>query len=533
MKNTLVIADTHLPFEKDGYLDFCKRIHKKLNCTRVVHIGDLCFPENAEVMTQDGFKKFSELSKQDLVMQVHDDGTGELVKPSRIVDKTYTGIFYEHQGRSFSSITTEGHNLIIYNKKYKKVCTQDLPKSTFYRIPRAVNYCGEGIDFTDDEIRLQVAIRADFSKSQKGVGFRASFKKDRKKNRIEHLLRLCNIKYSKTIDSRDKYVRFFILSSPECLKYKKELREDWLTKMTSHQAIIYLKELEHWDGYRDGFRNRTVFSTKHYDEALFIQTLAHINGIQATITENKYGQKRVNILWNKKDTRTTFLKTTKHFVSLKRVMCVTVDTGMILVRQCGNISVSGNCDNHAISYHEHDPDGWSPGDEMNEVDKRLKLWFKAFPEVYLCRGNHDNLVDRKGKTVGLPRRCFAQFRDMWKLPNGWKDGFSFVFDDVCYMHGSSSGKFGHIQHAIDNRMSTVIGHIHSTAGIEYLANERDVIFAMCVGCGLDRHKYAFEYGKMFRKKPIVACGVVSNTKYGSYGTVYTMPLGRGDYGKQS
>ncbi len=189
-------------------------------------------------------------------------------------------------------------------------------------------------------------------------------------------------------------------------------------------------------------------------------------------------------------------------------------------------------DNHAISYHEHDPDGWSPGDEMKEVDKKLKLWFKAFPEVYLCKGNHDSLVDRKGKTVGLPRRCFAQFRDMWKLPKGWKDGFSFVFDNVCYMHGSSSGKFGHIQHAIDNRMSTVIGHIHSTAGIEYLANERDVIFAMCVGCGLDRHKYAFEYGKMFRKKPIVACGVVSNTKYGSYGTVYTMPLGR-EYGKQS
>ena len=25
-------------------------------------------------------------------------------------------------------------------------------------------------------------------------------------------------------------------------------------------------------------------------------------------------------------------------------------------------------DNHAISYHEHDPDGWSPANEMEEAD---------------------------------------------------------------------------------------------------------------------------------------------------------------------
>ena len=55
-------------------------------------------------------------------------------------------------------------------------------------------------------------------------------------------------------------------------------------------------------------------------------------------------------------------------------------------------------DNHSISYHEHDPDGWSPRHEMEETDKHLIPWFKAFPRLKLCRGNHDCLVDRKGKT---------------------------------------------------------------------------------------------------------------------------------------
>jgi len=31
---------------------------------------------------------------------------------------------------------------------------------------------------------------------------------------------------------------------------------------------------------------------------------------------------------------------------------------------------------------------------------------------------------------------------------------------------------------------------------------------MSVGCGIDRRSYAFAYGKDFKKKPILGCGVV-------------------------
>ena len=39
-ENVLVIGDTHFPFEKEGYLDFCLDIQKKYKCGSVVHIGD-------------------------------------------------------------------------------------------------------------------------------------------------------------------------------------------------------------------------------------------------------------------------------------------------------------------------------------------------------------------------------------------------------------------------------------------------------------------------------------------------------------
>jgi len=182
-------------------------------------------------------------------------------------------------------------------------------------------------------------------------------------------------------------------------------------------------------------------------------------------------------------------------------------------------------DNHAISYHDHDPNGRSPLDEMYLADSMLKDWYKAFPNVSMCLGNHDRLVDRKSKTVGLPSRVFQPFRKIWELPNGWTDDFEFIIGGVKYLHGTGySGSLAHIQAAHDHRMSCVMGHLHSIVGIEYLANSKDIIFGMSVGCGIDRKAYAFEYGREHKRKPILSCGVVEYTKHGINARVIPMEL---------
>ena len=180
--------------------------------------------------------------------------------------------------------------------------------------------------------------------------------------------------------------------------------------------------------------------------------------------------------------------------------------------KCKTVIHAGDLvDNNAISYHEHDPDGWSPKDEMDVADEHLEKWFKAFPKMLVTWGNHDRLVDRKGKTVGLPKRCFRPFREMWKLPSGWKDNYEFVIDDVLYKHGTGySGKYAHIQAAVDARQSTVIAHIHANAGVEYSANTKQIIFGMAVGCGIDIKRYAFAYNKDFKRRPVLGCGVVTD-----------------------
>ncbi len=133
------------------------------------------------------------------------------------------------------------------------------------------------------------------------------------------------------------------------------------------------------------------------------------------------------------------------------------------------------------------------------------------------------MVDRKGKTVGLPDEVFKPFREIWKLPKGWQDDFSFEIDGVRYTHGTGlSGDYAHVRAASLNRQSTVIGHTHHSGAINYLVSENDRIFGMNVGCGIDRKAYAFEYGRDFTKKPVLGCGVV--TDRGKYCQFFPLEL---------
>ena len=91
------------------------------------------------------------------------------------------------------------------------------------------------------------------------------------------------------------------------------------------------------------------------------------------------------------------------------------------------------------------------------------------------------------------------------------------------MHGTGfSGRYAHIKAAEANRQSTVIGHIHSTLGGEYLVSERDRIFGVNCGCGVDRKSYAFNYGREMPKKPALGCAII--TDKGNYWQTFAMPL---------
>jgi len=166
---------------------------------------------------------------------------------------------------------------------------------------------------------------------------------------------------------------------------------------------------------------------------------------------------------------------------------------------------------HSISMHDHDPDGLSPGMELEELRKQVKPLFKLFPKMLICTSNHGSLPLRRAFKFGLPSQLIRSQKEILGAPDGWEIADQWEVDGIVYEHGEAfSGQQGAIKSANANMQSTVIGHIHAFAGIQYSANQRHLIYGFNVGCLIDRDKYAFAYGKKIKAKPILGCGIIEN-----------------------
>jgi len=173
------------------------------------------------------------------------------------------------------------------------------------------------------------------------------------------------------------------------------------------------------------------------------------------------------------------------------------------------VHMGDEVDNHAISFHDSDPDGFSAGEEAEAAQQEMNAWYEAFPEATCIVGNHGALPFRKAFAKGIPKKYLKTYEEIWQAPPGWRWTHSAIIDGVLYEHGiGSSGKNAALNRAIDNRMSLVMGHAHSWGGVQYTANVDSMIFGMNVGCGIDVNAYAMAYGKPFTKKPTLGCGVV-------------------------
>lgn len=180
------------------------------------------------------------------------------------------------------------------------------------------------------------------------------------------------------------------------------------------------------------------------------------------------------------------------------------------VYRCKRVTHIGDLvDNHSISFHDKDPNGMSPEAELMAARKQLARYVKAFPVVDCCIGNHDELGRRKLYAHGIPSQYIRSFNDVFELPKAWKFAFEHRYGNWRAIHGTGgSGHDNAFKQAISGRISTAAGHVHTAAGVKYHASSKDIIWGMQVGCALDHKAYAFNYGRDFKDKPIIGCGVV-------------------------
>lgn len=175
------------------------------------------------------------------------------------------------------------------------------------------------------------------------------------------------------------------------------------------------------------------------------------------------------------------------------------------------VCLGDEIDAHALGDYDRDPDGMSAGYELSAAIEHLQPFYELFPIVKVCTSNHTARPYRQAFKHGIPKAFLKGYAEFLQSPKGWQWADDWEIDQVVYEHGEGfSGQQAAIKSAQGNMQSTVIGHIHAFAGVQYSANSKHLIFGFNAGCLIDRHKYAFAYGKKLKAKPILGCGIVIN-----------------------
>jgi len=174
------------------------------------------------------------------------------------------------------------------------------------------------------------------------------------------------------------------------------------------------------------------------------------------------------------------------------------------------INVGDECDAHSLSYHEHNPDLFSAGDELKEAKKWISKLYEMFPEMDICESNHGSLVWRKAKTHGIPRHYIKSYNEVLEVGNGWKWSYELTITlpdgTKCYIHHGKISNLLRLSQSLGYHVVT--GHFHELFGVNYWANSNGLYWAMSVGCLIDDESLAFEYNNMNLKRPIIGTGLI-------------------------
>jgi len=174
------------------------------------------------------------------------------------------------------------------------------------------------------------------------------------------------------------------------------------------------------------------------------------------------------------------------------------------------ICLGDECDKHALSYHDSDPDLMSAGDELLAAKPVIKELELMFPEMDLLDSNHGSLVYRKSKTHGIPKHYIKSYNDVLEVGEGWvwHNDMTITLPDgnKCYLHHGKSNNVTRVSQTMG--MCTVQGHFHEILKVDYWGNPNGLFWALQSGCLIDDGSYAFSYNNVNLKRPVIGTTLI-------------------------
>lgn len=174
------------------------------------------------------------------------------------------------------------------------------------------------------------------------------------------------------------------------------------------------------------------------------------------------------------------------------------------------ICLGDELDKHALSFHDHDPDLPSAGDELKLALPVIAKLKEMFPVMDILESNHGSLAYRKAHAHGIPRHYLKTYNDVLGVDDKWKWHYDLTIElpngNKCYFHHGKSANVSKTSQTMS--MCAVQGHYHETFKVEYWGNPNGLYWGLQSGCLIDDKAYAFNYNNCNLKRPIIGTAMI-------------------------
>lgn len=148
LKGTIALwSEVPLPNEriKDEYAEYAIWDGKNEGDCPVGIVHPWCYSDDTEVLTNNGWKLFKDVEKNDKIMSINPE-TKEIdfIPFVKQVQYEYNGKMIHFPGRNFDLLVTPDHNMLYFagnghgEKHLKEIMAKDLIKQTAFSLPRAI-----------------------------------------------------------------------------------------------------------------------------------------------------------------------------------------------------------------------------------------------------------------------------------------------------------------------------------------------------------------------------------------------------------
>lgn len=268
-------------------------INKSLHRTISLITGKAgCVDCDTEFFDGKQWKRISDYSYGDKVLQFNKDGTAELVEPLEYIRQPKEFLWHFETMYGLDQCLSEDHNCILVSQKnnlkeesFESVMKRQNELRFYDKFITAFNYGGNGIDISDAMLRLMVAASADGTydynadetwNTYNRVRFR--IKKASKIARLINLIKDTKLDYEIKNFKNDDHVNIYVY-----LPYRiKAFPKEWYN-CSKHQFQIIAEEVMYWDF---DLKNKNRYFTILKSNADFIQFVFSSLGKRANILES-------------------------------------------------------------------------------------------------------------------------------------------------------------------------------------------------------------------------------------------------------